>query len=121
MILAGLTTLGFVVYNLMTGHIPLGEKLSILGGVALFVNISCAVLLSKFRGESADLRAVWLCTRNDAIGNILVIIAGFITLYWASPIPDAIAGGIIGTLAILGGHSILFPSSTTKKDSCCSH
>ncbi len=59
----------------MNGWIPKGEVMTAIGFLALVVNLLSTWLLQKFQNNSLDLRAVWLCTRNDALGNILIIIA----------------------------------------------
>jgi Co/Zn/Cd efflux system component len=50
--------------------------------LALVANLFSTWILQKFQNDSLDLRAVWLCTRNDALGNILIMIAGYATLYF---------------------------------------
>lgn len=62
--------------------------MTIVGVFALTVNLFSAWLLQKFQNNSLDLRAVWLCTRNDAIGNILIIVAGYCTIAFNSIYPD---------------------------------
>ncbi len=78
-----------------------------IGFIALLVNVISTLLLVKFQNKSLDLRAVWLCTRNDTIGNILIIIAGYLTLYFASPIPDIAVSLFMGILILKSGLSIV--------------
>ena len=67
--------------------------LSITGLGALVVNLGCAFLLARFRDHSSSLtRAAFLSARNDALANIAIILAGFVTLYWYSGWPDLIVG-----------------------------
>lgn len=67
--------------------------LSITGFGALVVNLSCAILLSKFRHHSGSLsKAAFLSARNDALANIAIIAAGLITYKWLSAWPDLIVG-----------------------------
>lgn len=67
--------------------------LSITGFGALVVNLSCAILLSKFRHHSGSLsKAAFLSARNDALGNIAIIGAGLITYQWLSAWPDLVVG-----------------------------
>ena len=66
---------------------------------ALIVNSVCALLLVKFRGAKQSLvLAAYLSARNDALANIAIIIAGVITMYWVSAIPDLLVGVAIGAL-----------------------
>ncbi|MBI1299058.1 cation transporter [bacterium] len=67
--------------------------LSVTGFGALVVNLSCALLLTRFRHHSGTLtRAAFLSARNDAFANLAIIAAGFVTLYWMSGWPDLIVG-----------------------------
>jgi Co/Zn/Cd efflux system component len=66
---------------------------------ALIVNSVCALLLVKFRGAKQSLvLAAYLSARNDALANIAIIIAGVITMFWVSAIPDLLVGVAIGAL-----------------------
>ncbi len=107
MIVIGISVLVWMVWRYLQGWVPRGDIMSFIGFSALAVNLLSAFLLQKFQNVSLDLRAVWLCTRNDAIGNVLIIIAGFLTLAFSSPIPDMLASLFIGSLAIKSGFSIL--------------
>jgi len=66
---------------------------------ALIVNSVCALLLVEFRGAKQSLvLAAYLSARNDALANIAIIIAGVITMFWVSAIPDLLVGVSIGAL-----------------------
>jgi Co/Zn/Cd efflux system component len=81
--------------------------MTIIGVFALIVNIVSTILLSKYQDNSLDIRAVWLCTRNDAINNILIIIAGFLTIIFPSIYPDIIVSIWMGGIALWSGVSII--------------
>mgnify|MGYP000998628135 FL=1 len=81
--------------------------MTIIGVFALLVNIVSTILLSKYQDNSLDIRAVWLCTRNDAINNILIIIAGFLTIIFSSIYPDIIVSIWMGGIALWSGVSII--------------
>lgn len=68
--------------------------LSLTGGGALVVNLSCAFLLAKFRHHSGSLtKAAFLSARNDAIANVAIVAAGLVTaILWRSAWPDLIVG-----------------------------
>lgn len=76
---------------------PAAMPLSLVGGGALVVNLSCAVLLTRFRAHSGSLtRAAFLSARNDVIANVATIAAGALTAYTLSAWPDLIVGlGIV--------------------------
>ena len=67
--------------------------LSVVGTGALIVNVTCALILARFRRHSGSLtKAAFLSARNDAYANIAIIAAGFITAYTHSIWPDIIVG-----------------------------
>lgn len=75
--------------------------LSATGVGALLVNLSCAFILSRFRSQSGSLtRAAFLSARNDAIANIAIIVAGFVTAYTLSVWPDVVVGIAIAAMNI---------------------
>lgn len=76
--------------------------LSITGGGALLVNLSCAYLLARFRSHSGSLtRAAFLSARNDAVANVAIIAAGLVTAFvWQSVWPDVIVGLAIAAMNI---------------------
>src|SRR5437773_11500423 len=67
--------------------------LSLAGGGALVVNLSCAFMLDHFRAHRGSLtRAAFLSARNDVLANVAIIAAGFVTAYTLSGWPDLIVG-----------------------------
>ncbi|MDD2871148.1 MAG: cation transporter [Candidatus Gracilibacteria bacterium] len=119
MIITGVIIFIWLIYKYFNNSVPEGVTMSLLGFIALGVNIVSTLLLSKYQNESLDIKAVWLCTRNDAINNILVIIAGVLTTIFMSPYPDIIASIWMGGIAIWSGVSILKGGSHSCKKSCC--
>ena len=87
------------VYKIKNPTAPSGLSISVIAAGALIVNLTCAVILAKFRENQQSLvMAAYFSARNDAFANIAVIIAGVITIYWISPIPDLVVGVSIGML-----------------------
>jgi Co/Zn/Cd efflux system component len=76
--------------------------LSVTGGGALLVNLSCAFMLARFRAHSGSLtRAAFLSARNDVIANVAIMAAGLVTAYvWPSVWPDVIVGLAIAAMNI---------------------
>ena len=78
---------------------PAPIPLSVAGTGALVINLTCAFILARFRSHSGSLtRAAFLSARNDAMANVAIIAAGFVTAYTLSAWPDLIVG--LGILAI---------------------
>lgn len=65
---------------------------------ALVLNLVSALLLMRVRGGGALLRGAWLAARNDVLGNILIIAAGVVTIFWATAWPDIIVGLILAAI-----------------------
>jgi Co/Zn/Cd efflux system component len=81
---------------------PAPIPLSVTGAGALVINLSCAFILARFRSHSGSLtRAAFLSARNDAVANVAIIAAGFLTAYTSSAWPDLIVG--LGIFAINAG------------------
>jgi len=95
--LLGLGVVGSTLYRVFVQHEP--ESL-LMGGfalVALVVNVLAAVVLLPHRTGDANMRAVWLFSRNDAIGNFAVLVAAVLVWWLASPWPDLlVAFGVAG-------------------------
>lgn len=94
-------------------YIPSSFIMILIASLALLVNISVSFLLFKFRNGNSNQKSVWLCSRNDAINNIMVIIAGFFVYRYSTIWPDIIAASIMAILAISSSLSVLM---TAKKE-----
>lgn len=113
-LLKGLTLLAFGLWVLATailafvnGAAPQPETMGIVGAMALATNVGVALMLYRFRTGDANMRSVWICSRNDAIGNIAVMIAALGVFQTRSAWPDLIVAGILAVLAMSGGWQIL--------------
>jgi len=97
---------------------PNGDGMSIVGLGALCVNIYCAIILNKFKEIKGGLaKAAYFSARNDAIANILIIIAGIVTLFWLSAIPDLIVGSMIFLMNADSARAILKATNREHRDS----
>lgn len=97
---------------------PNGDGMSIVGLGALCVNIYCAIILNKFKEITGGLaKAAYFSARNDAIANVLIIIAGIVTLFWLSAIPDLIVGSMIFLMNADSARAILKAANREHKDS----
>ena len=73
--LMGLWVLGATAYHVLVLGIPRAEIMGVVGFLALAANVASVLLLVKYKDGDANVRSVWLCSRNDAIGNVAVMIA----------------------------------------------
>ena len=89
----GLATLWTAWEKFLVPMPPAPLPLSLAGGGALIINLSCAFMLVQFRAQSGSLtRAAFLSARNDVLANVAIIAAGFVTAYTRSGWPDLIVG-----------------------------
>src|SRR6185436_11611682 len=89
----GLATLWTAWEKFLVPMPPAPLPLSLAGGGALVINLSCALMLAQFRAHSGSLtRAAFLSARNDVLANIAIIAAGLITATILSPWPDLVVG-----------------------------
>ena len=93
LLVPGLATLWTAWHKFLVPVPPAPVPLSLTGAGALAVNLSCALMLTRYRHHAGSLtRAAFLSARNDALANIAIICAGLITVYARSAWPDLIAG-----------------------------
>lgn len=85
-------------YRVIVINQPEAELMGLLGAIALVVNILAALALMSHRTGDANVRAVWLFSRNDAIGNVAVVFAAFLVAWTGTAWPDLIVAAIIAGL-----------------------
>lgn len=102
----GVFVLTRVVIQLDTGVVPHAPTMGIIGALALCANLACAALLYAFRDGDANMRSVWLCTRNDAIGNVAVLCAALGTWGMAAGWPDLLVATGMALLALQSAWSV---------------
>lgn len=89
------------------GSSPQPTIMGAVGLAALAANVGVALMLYRFREGDANMRSVWICSRNDAIANIAVVAAAFGVFGTGSAWPDLIVAAIMATLGITGGIKII--------------
>lgn len=107
--LAGLGTvvLAGTVYRVLVLNQPQAEMMGLFGAIALGVNVLAAVVLIPHRAGDANARAVWLFSRNDAIGNLAVVVAAGLVLWTKTPWPDLVVAVVIAGLFLQSAWSII--------------
>ena len=105
--LFGLLVVGNSIYQATTGAVPQAEVMGTIGLLALMVNISSAWMLYRFRGGDSNRESVWLCSRNDAIGNVLVMLAAVAVAFTQSHWPDIIVAFVMATLFLRSAWRII--------------
>ena len=92
MALFGLFVLGQATYKFFNPAAPQFETIGVIGLLALAANGVCLLLLWRHRAEDVNMRSVWLCSRNDIIANVSVILAGLGVWLTGSQLPDLLVG-----------------------------
>jgi Co/Zn/Cd efflux system component len=103
----GLVVFVWAIWGLFHGSNPAPYAMTAVGTLALLVNFGVALMLYRYRTGDANMRSVWICSRNDAINNGLVILAGFAVLWTGSGLPDLIVALVMAILGISGGWQII--------------
>jgi Co/Zn/Cd efflux system component len=103
----GIFLAGASIYHALTGSAPEAQVMGVIGSLALAANLTCALMLFGFRGADANLRAVWLCSRNDAIGNLAVLAAAAAVFLSGTAWPDLLVGLGMAALAFWTGLSVM--------------
>jgi cation diffusion facilitator family transporter len=103
----GIWVLGSAVWHFLSGVIPTAETMGLIGVIALAANLAVAGLLYAYREGDSNMRSVWLCTRNDAIGNVAVILAAIGVFGTGAAWPDLIVAIIMASLALHSSWTVI--------------
>ena len=103
----GLWVIGSTVWHAYVGTLPEAEVMGVVGVLALAANAGVALMLYRYRTGDSNMRSVWICSRNDAIGNLAVIAAAIGVFGTGTGWPDLIVAAIMASLSISGGWQIV--------------
>lgn len=105
--LMGLWVFGSTIYRVFYMGLPEAPVMGAIGLLALAANLLSVVLLMNYKDGDANVRSVWLCSRNDAIGNVIVMIAAVAVWGTGTAWPDLIVAGIMAGLFLSSSFQIL--------------
>ncbi|MEO3433262.1 cation transporter [Inquilinus sp. CAU 1745] len=103
----GIWVIAATAHGLTSGGVPEAGIMGIVGVLAFAANVGVAVMLFRFRGGDSNRRSVWLCSRNDAIGNLAVVIAASGVFATGSAWPDLLVASVMATLALTAAVQVL--------------
>jgi Co/Zn/Cd efflux system component len=103
----GLWVVGVVLWHLAHGTLPNAIAMSAVGVAAFAANAASFVLLWAYRTGDANMRSAWICTRNDAIGNLAVLVAAAGVFGTGRGWPDLIVAAIMASLALQGAWTVV--------------
>ena len=95
------------IYRALNPIVPEATTMGIIGGIALLANLICAVLLLGFKDTDINMRSAWLCSRNDVLANIGVLLAAAGVTWTNSSWPDLIVGVALSALILKSSIEIL--------------
>lgn len=101
--------------NAQDAIVPLAGLMVTVGFVALIANVVSALLLYKFRSGDSNMRSIWLCSRNDAIGNVAIMIAASGVFAMNSGWPDFVVALLMATLSSVASIQIIKQASAELK------
>lgn len=96
-----------VVYKTISGIVPSAETMGIIGALVLLGNGICFLLLFRHRSDDLNMRSTWLCSRNDIIANLSVLVAAIGVKAFSSSWPDVLVGVAIAALFLKSAFTVL--------------
>ena len=108
LLLMGLWVFGSTIYRVFYVGVPAAGIMGGIGFLALIANLASVLILVKYKDGDANVRSVWLCSRNDAIGNVAVMIAALGVWGTSTGWPDLIVAAIMAGLFLTSATQILW-------------
>lgn len=129
LLLMGVWVLGSTLWRVFYVGIPDADVMGVIAVLALAANVASVLLLVRYKDGDANVRSVWLCSRNDAIGNVAVMVAALGVWGTATAWPDLAVAAIMAGLFLTSAWQILtrawaeYASGAEPRslgESCCS-
>jgi Co/Zn/Cd efflux system component len=105
--LFGLWVIGSVIWHAVHGTLPNAFAMGAVGIAALAANAASFALLWAYRGGDANMRSAWICTRNDVLGNMAVLLAAAGVFGTGTGWPDVIVAAVMAALALQGSALVI--------------
>ena len=112
----GLFVLGRSAWSLVEGIVPDPFTMGAIGTLALVANVAVAAMLYAWREGDANMRSVWLCSRNDAIGNLAVMAAAFGVFGTGTSWPDLVVAVVMASLGLSAARSVVVQARAELRD-----
>ncbi|GGE92493.1 cation transporter [Stappia taiwanensis] len=121
LLLMGLWVFGSTLYQVLVLGVPQAEVMGVIGVMALAANLASVGLLMRYKDGDANVRSVWLCSRNDAIGNIAVMAAALGVWGTGTGWPDLIVAGLMAGLFLSSAFQIIVQAVRERQASLSPH
>lgn len=119
--LMGLWVFGSTAYQVLILGVPKAEIMGGIGFLALAANVASVLLLMRYKAGDANVRSVWLCSRNDAIGNVAVMLAALGVWGTATAWPDLLVAAIMAGLFLYSSVQIIAQSRAEFRSAAAAH
>ncbi|MCL4138587.1 UNVERIFIED_CONTAM: hypothetical protein GTU68_019017 [Idotea baltica] len=108
---ASLAVIAFIILattlmRFLSGEPPTAQTMGLIGGLALLANLTSVFILMRWRDGDSNVRSVWLCSRNDSIGNIGVMAAGGLVAVTGAAWPDLVVAALLASLFLKSAAAI---------------
>ncbi|MEO1380213.1 MAG: cation transporter, partial [Pseudomonadota bacterium] len=113
--LIAIAVLGMTALRVLDGSPPEAGTMGLVGFMALAANAASVVILLRWRDGDSNVRSVWLCSRNDAIGNVGVILAGGLVALTGSAWPDLVVAVLLASLFLKSASTITLQATREIK------
>ncbi|QDY70383.1 cation transporter [Qingshengfaniella alkalisoli] len=114
--LFGFWVAGNVIWHALNGTVPSWGTMGAVGVAALIANAACLVLLYAWRDGDANMRSVWICSRNDVLANLAVLAAALGVFGTGTGWPDLIVAAVMALLAMQGAMTIIRHAMAELRD-----
>ena len=111
----GLWVIAMVVWHVAHGTLPSAFTMGAVGVAALAANVASFGLLWAYRKGDANVRSAWICTRNDVLGNLAVLLAALGVIGTGTGWPDVIVAVCMAGLALQGAFVVVYQSTSELK------
>lgn len=105
--LFGLWVIGQTVWHVAYGGVPEPYVMGAIGALALAANLAVALMLYRFRSGDSNMHSVWVCSRNDVLGNLAVLLAALGVFGTGTMWPDLIVATAMAALALQGSWIVI--------------
>lgn len=119
--LFGLWVAGSTLWSMIALETPSAPIMGSVGLLALAANVGVAVMLYRHRDGDSNRRSVWLCSRNDAIGNVAVVLAASGVFATGTAWPDLLVAAIMAALALAASVSVIRHALAERRPAPASH
>lgn len=122
----GISVFLHIGWRIWEGSTPQTDIMGWIAALALVVNMTCFGLLYRFRSGDVNMRASWLCSRNDMLANVGVLLAAWLVQVWSSAWPDYVIAALIAGVVVHSSYGVLQQARVSLQqgkelasDSCC--